>query len=459
MGQVEQVTVLIHGTFANPAYDDPEVVVDELPWWRSTGDDADPATADLLQAALARRDPALAGTVWCPGRDPRDGDLAARDFTEWSGANSHRARQQAARALSQGLGELATRRGCTPESPLEVNYVGHSHGGNIALDSLEDVPANVRPRQVCLLGTPLTWQYVELRFLYVAFLAIFLVPFVLATIVESINPTGEAAQDPGWLVALLAVPALAGVFAMGLWPVFAVTMFIRRQTIRRSTGRPAYGPPPDQLTATLQGRPVVLFISDEDEADLMMHLGSAPLDAYQALFGLVRPVRTWLSSPKQVLLLPLRVVELLVLRPIAYVIVAPLLEVLLERFGLGFPTWSVLRRNYQMVSWTGRDPYGTALVKARIGADELKVPPRRRPSGAAVAPPPVERPRTRTEREQELERITRLRQTLGETLLGLVQQVHLSHSGYYKTEVVIERVADVIAAPDPGAVAAAGLDR
>lgn len=249
-------------------------------------------------------------------------------------------------------------------------------------------------------------------------------------------------------------------FAVYLWPIFAVTMFIRRTTIRRSTGRPAYGPRPADLMTRLRGRPAVLFISDEDEADLMMHLGAAPLDAYQAVFGPVRPVHTWLSSPRQVLLLPLRILELLLLRPVSYVIVAPLLEVLLERFGLGFPLWSVLRRNYQMVSWTGLDPYGPTLVKAPVEADELQAARRRRPTASAVPPPPVERARTRSERERELERITQLRATLGETLVGLVQQVHLSHSGYYKTEAVIGRVAELIAAPDDEVAAvAAGLVR
>lgn len=455
MGQGEQVTVLIHGTFANPAYDDPDLPFEEPPWWRSTGDAADPSAADLLQTELEQRDPSLAGTVWCPGRDPRDGDLAARDFTEWSGANRHQVRKRAARALSEGLGELAARRGCTPEAPLEVNYVGHSHGGNIVLDSLEDVPPNVRPRQVCLLGTPLTWQYVELRFLYVLFLVLFVIPISFELIVETIRPTGEAAQDPGWMVALLVVPVLGFGFAVFLWPVFAVTMSIRRVTIRRSTGRPAYGPPPAELAAALRGRPVLLFISDEDEAGLMMHLGAAPLDAYQALFGLVRPVRTWLGSLRQMLLLPLRIVELLILRPVAYVIVAPLLEVLLERFGLGFPLRSVLRRNYQMVSWAGLDPYASVIQKARIDADDLHPATRRRPA-VPGAPPPLDRARTRSERERELARITQLRETLGETLVGLVQQVHLSHSGYYRSEAIISGVADLIAAGDDEVPAVVG---
>lgn len=174
MGQGERVTVLVHGTFANPAYDDPEAPFDEPPWWRFSGDPDDPSAADLLQAELARRDPALSAAVWAPGHDPHDGDLAARDFVEWSGLNRHWVRQEAARGLSRGLAELARRRGATPESPLEVDYVGHSHGGNIILDSLEEVPPNVAPRQVCLLGTPLAWQYVELRWLYL----LFLLPFI-----------------------------------------------------------------------------------------------------------------------------------------------------------------------------------------------------------------------------------------------------------------------------------------
>lgn len=447
MGQGEQVTVLVHGTFANPAYDDPEERLAEPPWWRLTG--GDETAADRLQAALEQRDPARAGSVWAPGQDPRDGDLDYRDFVEWSGANRHAVRQRAAQRLSAGLGVLATRRGCTPEDPLEVDYVGHSHGGNIILASLDGVPDNVRPRQVCLLGTPLTWRHIELRFLYLLFLVLIVLPALLGiwsgTFVE------DADSGPLWARLIAGVIVLSSM----LWLTFAVTRLIRRLTNRRFIGRPAYGPPPGELLARLGGRPAVLFISDEDEADLMMHLGAAPLDAYQALFGVVRPVRAWLRGLRRVLLLPVQAVEILVVRPIAYVIVVPLLEVLLERFGLGFPLWAVLTRNHDMVTWTVRDPYGSAIAKAPIRADDLHQVVKPRPTIPAAAPAAIEHARNRSERELELQRITKLRETLRETATGLVKQVHLSHSGYYKTDMVIDQVADVLAAPDdrlPGIV-------
>jgi hypothetical protein len=233
-----------------------------------------------------------------------------------------------------------------------------------------------------------------------------------------------------------------------LWGIFGVARAIRLVTIRRFAGSPAYGPPPDELLSTLGGRSAVLFISDEDEADLMMHLGAAPLDAYQALFGVVRPVRTWLSGPKQLLLLPFRIFELVILRPFAYVALVPLLEVLLERFGLGFPVSSMLVRNYEMVTWTGRDPYGAVIEKALVEADDLKVGLKPRAKALVEAPAPIERPRNRSERELERERIMNLRTTLGEALSGLVEQVHLSHSGYYKAETILDEVASVIAASD-----------
>ena len=446
MDSDEQVTVLVHGTFANPAYDHADEPFDELPWWRFTGGGEVPSAADHLQAALEARDPSLAGTVWQPGQDSRDGDLGYRDFVEWSGANRHTVRQRAARRLSEHLGVLATRRGCTEHDPLRVNYVGHSHGGNLILESFQDVPENVEPRQVCLLGTPLTWRHTELRFAYLIVLVAFLLPFVATFVWLLFFPDAEL-QAEGSTDAPLIITSILFLSAF-LWLIFAAARVIRFVTIRRFTGRPAYGPLPDELLATLGGRPAVLFISDEDEADLMMHLGAAPLDAYQALFGVVRPVRTWLQGARQLLLLPVRIFEFVVLRPFAYVALVPLVEVLLERFGLGFPLWSVLVRNYEMVTWTGRDPYGSAIEKALIEADVLQAALKPRPKLPAAAAAPAERPRTRSDRELELERITSLRETLRETLTGLVEQVHLSHSGYYKTETILDEVATVIAASD-----------
>lgn len=446
MSTTEQVTVLVHGTYANPAYDRPDEPLDDPAWWRFGATEEMPSAADHLQTALEAADPSLAGTVWQPGADPRDGSLDYRDFLEWSGANRHTVRVQAARCLSEQLGTVASGRGCTPDEPLEVNYVGHSHGGNIILESLRDVPENVRPRQVCLLGTPLTWRHTELRFVYLLILIAFVLPYLATFAWLLLFPDAEL-QSSGASNAFWVVGSILLLSAM-LWIGFGVARLIRAVTIRRFAGSPVYGPEADELLATLGGRSAVLFISDEDEADLMMHLGAAPLDAYQALFGPVRPVRTWLRGTKQVLLLPLRVFELVVVRPVAYVVLVPLLEVLLERFGLGFPTRSLLMRNYEMVTWTGRDPYGPAIEKALVEADDLQVPPRPRPKVPDSAAAPVDRPRTRSEREQELERITTLRRTLGEMVAGLIEQVHLSHSGYYRSTTILDQVASVIAASD-----------
>jgi len=68
---------------------------------------------------------------------------------------------------------------------------------------------------------------------------------------------------------------------------------------------------------------------------------------------------------------PLRLIELIFNRPFAYAIAVPLLEILLERFGLGFPFRSVMNRNYEMITWTKSDPYAQAIVKVPIDADLL----------------------------------------------------------------------------------------
>jgi len=62
---------------------------------------------------------------------------------------------EGARQLSSSLNELAQYAQATPDDPLTVNFVAHSHGGNVVLEALLHLNTNVRVGRLALLGTPL----------------------------------------------------------------------------------------------------------------------------------------------------------------------------------------------------------------------------------------------------------------------------------------------------------------
>lgn len=447
-GNMAEITVLIHGTFANPQFSDPEAPpADE--WWKITEGDRthELTTADRLQGELDSRQTHGAKTVWRPSR--RDPEIQYKDLGEWSGMNRHRARKKAAKDLRLALGKIADGRWCTPEQPLLVNFVAHSHGGNVALEAMKKLPDNVKPRRVCLLGTPLVWRYTDPRFVYLA-----MVLFVTGTAILDMYDADSPGKALGSLLITVTV----------FWLTFALIQGIRL-LFKPFAGRPAYGPKPDELDEMLDGTKVSLFISDEDEADLMMHLGAAPMDTYRALIGgkgwitrteIVDGKLTTMPVPlsRIIALFPLRIFEVFIIRPIFYVAVLPLLEVLLERFALGFSTHSVMFRNYEMVSWTGKDPYAESVQRVQVPAALLR-------SASS-------RDHAMTDRIQDIasrrlvlwnsevdsrpqtsdERIAQLRFVMTEAATGLKQQVHLSHSGYYTSPEIIAAVAERIAAPD-----------
>lgn len=450
--RLEQITVLVHGTFANPDYAQPEggpVTDAEHPtWWRLTGQGDDGTTADRLQKALEDLDSPLAATMWRPGDDPRDGDMSYRDLGEWSGANTHKARVGAAETLAASLQKLADRRGCQADNPLLVNFVAHSHGGNVVLDSLKRLADNVKPRQVCMLGTPLTWRFTDPRIFYLGYLFFFLAISLVAAgqgLVEGLGEGEDSFSGAGLVVAAIILYLL--LLPLILWMgVIAITF--ARVVSGLFPGKPAYGSRPKLLEKELGGRPAVLFISPEDEADLMLQLGAAPLDAYRALVRGRPSLEGALTLRGKMIRRLLRYVELAYVRPFSYVIAIPLVEIVLERVGLGFPLRSVLFRNYEMVTWTRARTYQeTQIVTSPVASDILQ--PRvisvelteRRIPGAVKT---TRRPGT----EDDTERIQALRHTLLETMAGLRKQVHLRHSGYYESQEVIDAVAKAIAAPD-----------
>ena len=131
------VTLVVHGTYAAQAK-----------WWR-LGTNGEATFADRLEDELSRR--GLSGTVWKPAL------AEGLDYSSfaWSGRNRHRHRIRGASGLSSSLNELAQRVAATPSEPLTVNFVAHSHGGNVVLEALRHLRPNVRVGRIALLGTPL----------------------------------------------------------------------------------------------------------------------------------------------------------------------------------------------------------------------------------------------------------------------------------------------------------------
>ena len=450
----EQVTLLIHGTFANPAYnrdtDGTETAGGDDPptWWRFAEAGGAPTTADRLQQALSELDAELEGTVWRPG-DPRDEGLSYRDVVEWTGDNRHKARITAARELAASVGMLADRRGATPDNKLRVNFVAHSHGGNVVLESLGHLPDNVEARQVSMLGTPLIWRFVAPRIVILAMiLALFL--FLGGVVAGVLEPVDD--PIPLWGEILVTVFVLALSVPIILWAGALASDFVQR--LGESGGRPAYGPAPDAFDE-LVTHPAALFISEEDEADLMLHLGAAPTDVYKAMVR-ARPVVSGSTGLQKPLRIALRGVELLFLRPFAYAVAIPLVEIFLERFGLGFPLRHVLFANFETVTWRGSRSYERRQIETVRVNSEILTPRAMqvlltRPALSAAHESPDVADETPAEREAQ--RIAALRHTLLETVAGLREQVHLRHSGYYESADVINGVARVIAMPLPRAAA------
>ena len=433
-----QITVLVHGTFANPGYGkDRDTLSDHdrsRPlWWRPSTVGVSPTPADRLNSKLGRP-----YKVW----DHRLHEGKSYEHLgEWSGLNTHEARLEAGTNLAAQLEEVATNEdlGGTKGEPLFVNYVAHSHGGNVVLESLKHHSADslIKPRQIVMLGTPLTWRFTDMRFVYLMVVGAVVALTLSGGLFTNFGSQSTVlAPTSVWsLVARLATTFV--LFPILLWFAYGVIVTLRTFSRRHLPGRPAYGPMPDQLVEQLNHRTPVLMISDQDEADLMMSLGAAPIKAYQALL-VGRPAIRGAGFWKSLLILPYRVIEFVYLRPIVYVIIVPLVEVLLEMFGLGFPFRSVMVGNFEMVTWTlgKKETSGIKTVSVvPSDADQTKVQLARRNGAISV-------PTRRTTRSNH-----EMREIMIETFNSLRGQVRLAHTGYYTDSAVITKVAETINGP------------
>ncbi|MCA9688287.1 MAG: hypothetical protein KC636_01670 [Myxococcales bacterium] len=430
-------TLIVHGTFAR----------DEA-WWRPGRADAEtsaaigPTFADRLERKLAEA--GAPGAVWS---FVTEHGMRPEDFS-WSGLNWDRDRRAAARALTERLSELASRAGCTPERPLAVNFVAHSHGGNVVLELLRSLPASVRARRVILLGTPLIVYRRSLR-LVRAVLALFVVAsmtfaiaiWTFAILDASCGVFGGATVTDD--VELLLTAGVV-VFLVSSWVFVAFAGVIDwlwsgiMAPIDRLRGRAhhPYGPPPEQIRRALGGRQALLVTSHHDEADLFLRLGSKPRKLFNELIR-----RRW---PRII-----QALELVLLRPFIDWLAFHLLEALLEHYALGFSWTRCWLADFQLedIDRRGADPRAwfrrfdaTALLRGSTLRTPSLVAPLFEEPAAPLQPVQRAAPERGALDRQSALLIANVRE-VGRTLSA---QIKLLHSRYYENEVLIDLlVADL----------------
>ena len=408
------VTIIVHGTFA--AHET---------WWQLGG--TMPTFADKLEEALTQR--GFAGTVWAPVLKT---GLGYEAFS-WSGENVHRDRVAGARKLAESLRQVARQLGASNGDPLLVNFVAHSHGGNVVLEALRRVDSTVRPRRVVLLGTPLityrpAWRIA--RLVLAAGLLLTLLGILLFLLTGWTTAEGRALFRSEGLLIPLGLVLSAWIFwilarcidlVVGLvgWPIMAV---------RRRWHGQAYGPGPKGVRKLLGAHGVVIFTSHQDEADLVLQLAAAPRHLYQDL------VRTWPWWK--------RVMELVLLRPFVDELVLASAEILLEHYALGFSWLGTLFFDHEMADLARGRAYPTDVLR-RIDVTEHLIPMLAVQQKAIVFPGI----RHALVRAPTAERRRNLLETLKDVIGYLKEQVRLRHSLYYQSDHVLDRVAASLTDP------------
>lgn len=424
------VTLVIHGTFASHAT-----------WWRLGGDGAT-TFADRLEAELSRH--GLAGTVWKPAL-AEGFDYAS---FSWSGLNRHRDRLHGARRLSDSLNTLAQRSQATAEAPLTVNLVAHSHGGNVVLEALRHLTPNVRIGRVVLLGTPLVTvkpAFRVARFVLATILAALLFLFLMFMLIElgSYVFTGHALEAErlverggefvretssdglGWwviptLVAYGWVFWLLGNLLDVAWRVVC-RVFEPIAWLRGRSRSLVYGPAPRRLAAILDGQPVLLLTTRNDEADLLLQVGSGPARLYTEY------VATKFS-------LVGRAFEFIFLRPFVFGVFLKLSELFLEVLSLGMSVWRASLQDFEVAPLAQRPYYPAHLLVQ----EALDVRPKAVTSKSSSADPAAQAEH-RTASGALLSR--GLTFSLQEVTEELTRQIQLRHSTYYEDDTVTARVA------------------
>jgi hypothetical protein len=424
------VTLVIHGTFANAA-----------DWWR-LGSKGQVTFADRLERKLARR--GLKGTVWKSAL--REG-FDYSSFS-WSGGNRHRDRLAGARRLSSSLNQLAEREQATPAEPLTVNFVAHSHGGNVVLEALRHLKPNVRVGRIAMLGTPLVTvrpAFRIARFIFSTILLALLFLCLMLVFIElgSVLFTGHFFEAEGPVVKegkvvletvrggsflLIFIPVLLA-YGWIFW-MFGNLLDVTWRVIcrllqplawlRGKSSSLVYGPSPGNLETCLGKNPILLLTTHNDEADVLLQVTSSPARLYREY------VQTKFSKTG-------RTLEFIFLRPFVLGVFLKAVEMFLEVYSLGFSMWRTLVRDYE-VGTPSEQPYYPAnlLVHERLDV---------RPKGQARA---LQDAKRGDNPENSAVLPSTLRLSLEEVAVEIKEQIQLRHSAYYDDDVVISRVAEFL---------------
>ena len=170
-----------------------------------------------------------------------------------------------------------------------MNFVAHSHGGNVVLEAIRHLTPNVRVGRIALLGTPLITTrpaFSAARFVFSAVLIAS--PFfgvVAFDILTEDILTGDAdAAQLSLSLVVISVPLLilySWMFWLGGNLLDAAWRFICRcleplAWLRRKDRLLVYGPASSKLKNILRGRPILLLTTYNDEADALLQVGSNP---------------------------------------------------------------------------------------------------------------------------------------------------------------------------------------
>jgi hypothetical protein len=227
-----ETIVLVHGTFSGPREG-------ERQWWQG-GLDGD--FASRLHGALAKR-----------GIDVRCWSHSADPLFHWSGENDWVARVEASAALRQHISELAN-------EGWRCHLVGHSHGGNVIVESLNAMHGRPEERAVAsvvTLGTPFLdiLDDVDPYKRKARWRAASMFGIATLVVVTAMLPSLATIWNGGWGAQLL----VGSVIAMFAVTVASALTIILKDRARRKRGK---------LTAPV---PALALNSQFDEAWQLLH--------------------------------------------------------------------------------------------------------------------------------------------------------------------------------------------
>jgi len=418
------ITIIIHGTFA----------ADEN-WWK-LGTDGEVTFANRLERTLSKR--GSAKTVWQPALD---NDLTYESFS-WSGENRHHSRMIGAKKIASSLRILANKIGATSSSPLMVNFIAHSHGGNVVLEVLKQLDKNIHPRKVILLGTPLIAFKPALRiFRIISAYAIFTILvliglFLMLQILSFVMNTKilDLQNIDGWYLIMILLMSvilygwiLSFVAKIGdlIWGlIFSPIKFITGRIMRQ-----AYGPSTMNLKKIMREKPISLFTSYGDEADLILHLTSAPRHLY-------------IEHIEQKWKLVARILERIFLRPMVVGLFLRVLEIIFERCALGFSWLRVLFFDYDMADLKNGKEYPDSIFKRVDVTNEVDT------TELDSAAQSIHKSMILKRKTQNVTGVKRrtesLRQTITEVGENIMHQIKLRHSLYYQNDGVLKKIVEAL---------------